>query len=261
MALTKSFMPHRPPGGIGLPTQIANGYSVHKTSLHPAPRHPALRDERADGYYSPGKTPEPFLPSTLRDIILQVKENADIVAIIGQYVPLKKAGARYLAALPVPPRPKPQHECDAANGHLQMLRLRRRRGRAQVRAGIREAGFHRRAENRGFPRGRGDTGEHPLLQGRRGQGQSQPGLGRQPISACQLYQEELAGNAEVLAYIAGRGISEETRKHFQLGLAPQSPEKLLSAPPPRDFPTRPSSMRASLEKPPAGASTTASPAA
>ena len=38
--------------------------------------------------------------------------------------------------------------------------------------------------------------------------------------ACQLYQEELAGNPEMLAYIAKRGINEETRKHFQLGLAP-----------------------------------------
>src|SRR3954468_7820452 len=40
------------------------------------------------------------MASTLQDILTQVKEGSDIVQIVGQYVPLKRAGSKYLGVCP-----------------------------------------------------------------------------------------------------------------------------------------------------------------
>src|SRR5580698_8531871 len=40
------------------------------------------------------------MASTLQDVLLRVKEGADIVQIVGQYVPLKRAGSKYLGVCP-----------------------------------------------------------------------------------------------------------------------------------------------------------------
>ncbi len=37
---------------------------------------------------------------SLQDVLLRVKEGADIVQIVGQYVPLKRSGSRYLGVCP-----------------------------------------------------------------------------------------------------------------------------------------------------------------
>ncbi|MDQ3002465.1 MAG: DNA primase [Fibrobacterota bacterium] len=227
MALTKNSINFRSKaGGIGLPTQDADVYSVQKASLRDIPHFHALRDECKDGYYSPPTLSEPFLTSTLRDIILQVKENADIVQIIGQYVPLKKAGARYLGLCPFHHDRSPSmnvtpqmgiYKCFACGAGGDVLKFVQEYEKLDfidalktvaARAGVNIP------ENILFTKDDEDKGR------------ASQALAANQL-ACQFYQEELAANPDILAYVAKRGINEETRKHFQMGLAPLSPEKLL----------------------------------
>ncbi len=226
MVQTKSFKHSWPPGGIGLPTQDACANSVRETSLLPFPLYPALRDESGDGYYSPRVPPECYLASTLRDIILQVKENADIVMIIGQYVPLKKAGSRYLGLCPFHHDRSPSmnvtpqmgiYKCFACGAGGDVLKFVQEYEKLDFIDALKTVAARA-----------GVTIPENILFSKDDEDKSKASqaLAANQL-ACQLYQEELAGNAEVLAYLAGRGISDETRKHFQLGLAPQSSDKLL----------------------------------
>jgi DNA primase len=166
------------------------------------------------------------LTSTLRDIILQVKENADIVGVIGQYVPLRKAGSRYVGLCPFHHDRSPSmnvtpqmgiYKCFACGAGGDVLKFVQEYEKLDfldalkivaARAGVAIP------EHIVFSKDDGDKGK------------SSQALAANQL-ACQLYQEELAAHPEVLAYLAQRGIADETRKHFQLGLAPATPEKLL----------------------------------
>jgi DNA primase len=169
---------------------------------------------------------EPPLTSTLRDIILQVKENADIVQIIGQYVPLRKAGSRYLGLCPFHHDRSPSmnvtpqmgiYKCFACGAGGDVLKFVQEYEKLDfldalklvaARAGVNVP------EHIAFSKDDGDKGK------------ASQALAANQL-ACQLYQEELAAHPEVLEYLAKRGFTEETRKQFQLGYAPPTPEKLL----------------------------------
>jgi DNA primase catalytic core len=166
------------------------------------------------------------LASTLRDIILQVKENADIVLIIGQYVPLKKAGARYLGLCPFHHDRSPSmnvtpqmgiYKCFACGAGGDVLKFVQEYEKLDFIDALKTV-----AARAGVA-----IPEHILFSKDDGdKGKASQALAANQL-ACQLYQEELAASADVLAYLAGRGINDETRKHFQVGLAPQSADKLL----------------------------------
>jgi DNA primase catalytic core len=164
--------------------------------------------------------------STLRDIILQVKENADIVGIIGQYVPLKKAGSRYVGLCPFHHDRSPSmnvtpqmgiYKCFACGAGGDVLKFVQEYEKLDFLDALKivasRAGVNI-PEHIAFSKDDADKGK------------SSQALAANQL-ACQLYQEELAASPEVLEYLAKRGISEETRKQFQLGLAPATPEKLL----------------------------------
>jgi len=166
------------------------------------------------------------MQSTLRDIILQVKENADIVQIIGQYVPLKKAGARYLGLCPFHHDRSPSmnvtpqmgiYKCFACGAGGDVLKFVQEYEKLDfidaLKAVASRAGVSI-PENILFSRDDEDKGK------------ASQALAANQL-ACRLYVEELEASPEILAYLAERGVNEETRKHFQLGLAPHSPEKLL----------------------------------
>lgn len=166
------------------------------------------------------------MPATLRDIIIQVKENADIVQIIGQYVPLKRAGAKYLGLCPFHHDRSPSlnvtpqmgiYKCFACGAGGDVLKFVQEYEKLDFidalksvasRAGIAIP------EHLAFSKDEGDRGKAALA------------LAANQL-ACQLYQEELESNAETLAYLAGRGVTTEGRKHFQIGLAPKTPDRLL----------------------------------
>jgi DNA primase len=175
------------------------------------------------------------MPATLRDIIIQVKENADIVQIIGQYVPLKRAGARYLGLCPFHHDRSPSlnvtpqmgiYKCFACGAGGDVLKFVQEYEKLDfidaLRAVAARAGIAI-PEHIGHSKEDGDRGKAALV------------LAANQL-ACRLYQEELEASAETLAYLEGRGVTPEARKHFQLGLAPQSPDKLLKRAAAKDIP-------------------------
>ena len=74
----------------------------------------------------------------------RVKQQADIVRVIGEYVRLKKSGAEFHGALPLPPG-KIAIVCRASGEtDLSLLRLRRGRRRFQIRDGAGESPLSRK---------------------------------------------------------------------------------------------------------------------
>ena len=198
MGVTKISIHFRPRvGGIGLPARVAGAYEAERP-----------------------------LTSTLRDIILQVKENADIAQIVGQYVPLKKAGSRYLGLCPFHHDRSPSlnvtpqmgiYKCFACGAGGDVLKFVQEYEKLDFLDALKLV-----AARAGV-----DIPEHiAFSKDEADKGKASQALAANQL-ACQLYQEELAVHPEVLEYLAKRGISEETRKHFQLGYAPATPEKLL----------------------------------
>jgi DNA primase catalytic core len=188
-----------------------------------------------DGYVLPVKGFQAKMPDSLRDIIIQVKENADLVAIIGQYVPLKKAGAKYVGLCPFHHDRSPSlnvtpqmgiYKCFACGAGGDVLKFVQEYEKLDFLDALRlvaEKAGVTIPERIAHSKDEGDRGKSALV------------LAANQL-ACRLYQEELESNPEVLAYVEKRGITTETRKHFQLGLAPQSPEKLLKRGAAKDIP-------------------------
>ncbi len=177
------------------------------------------------------------MQTSLRDIILQVKENADIVQIIGQYVPLKKAGARYLGLCPFHHDRSPSmnvtpqmgiYKCFACGAGGDVLKFVQEYEKLDfidaLRAVAARAGVTI-PEHLQFSKDDEDKGK------------ASQALAANQL-ACRLYQEELEGNPDILAYVASRGINEETRKHFQLGLAPLTTDKILKKAAAKNIPTQ-----------------------
>ncbi|HLP39960.1 MAG TPA: DNA primase, partial [Fibrobacteria bacterium] len=166
------------------------------------------------------------MPASLRDIILQVKENADIVQVIGQYVPLRRAGGRYLGLCPFHHDRSPSlnvtpqmgiYKCFACGAGGDVLKFVQEYEKLDFidalksvasRAGIAIP------DHLAISKDDGDRGKAAMV------------LAANQL-ASQLYQEELEQNAEAKAYLDGRGVSAEARKHFQMGYSPQTPDKLL----------------------------------
>jgi DNA primase catalytic core len=189
------------------------------------------------GYYLPVKALGHSMQTSLRDIILQVKENADIVQIIGQYVPLKKSGSKYLGLCPFHHDRSPSmnvspqmgiYKCFACGAGGDILKFVQEYEKLDFIDALRAV-----AERAGVT-----IPEHLQFS----KDEADKGKANQVLAAnqlaCRLYQEELEANPEILAYVAGRGINDETRKHFQLGLAPQSTEKLLKKAEAKNIPTQ-----------------------
>jgi DNA primase len=166
------------------------------------------------------------MPASLRDIILQVKENADIVQIIGQYVPLKRAGARWLGLCPFHHDRSPSlnvtpqmgiYKCFACGAGGDVLKFVQEYEKLDFIDALRTVASRAGIsvpDHIASSRDEGDRGKAAEV------------LAANQL-ACRLYQEELDVHPPTLAYLEGRCVSAEARKHFQLGYAPQSAEKIL----------------------------------
>ena len=66
------------------------------------------------------------------EIVEQVRHASDIVDVIGGYVPLKKAGAKFKALSPFNKEKTPSFYVDPAQANVQVLQQRPRRRRLQV---------------------------------------------------------------------------------------------------------------------------------
>lgn len=162
--------------------------------------------------------------ASFQDVLLKVKEGADIVAVIGQYVSLKRAGSRYVAVCPFHNDRHPSmnvnprmgiYKCFACGaggdvikfvqefekiGFIDALKL------VAGKAGI--------AIPENFaPGGRGDSDKTAaVLEANR--------------IALQVYVETLEKSPGFVKYLEGRGLNSETIKHFQIGSAPQTPDRI-----------------------------------
>jgi DNA primase catalytic core len=163
--------------------------------------------------------------SSLRDVITQVKENADIVAVIGQYVPLKKAGSRYLGVCPFHHDRRPSmnvtpqmgiFKCFACGAGGDVIRFVQDYEKLSFLDALKAV-----ASRAGIP-----IPEKFALSEGPGREKTELALAANQLAA-QYYQEQIEKRSEVLDYVAARGISTETRKQFQLGFAPDALDGLL----------------------------------
>jgi DNA primase catalytic core len=163
--------------------------------------------------------------STFRDVLALVKENADIVTIIGQYVPLKKAGSRYLGVCPFHHDRRPSmnvtpqmgiFKCFACGAGGDVIRFVQDYEKLSFVDALKAV-----ALRAGIPiPEKFAAGDGP------GREKTELALAANQLAA-QYYVEQIDKHPEVLQYVAERGISAETRKHFQLGYAPDSLDGLL----------------------------------
>lgn len=163
--------------------------------------------------------------STFRDVLALVKENADIVTIIGQYVPLKKAGSRYLGVCPFHHDRRPSmnvtpqmgiFKCFACGAGGDVIRFVQDYEKLSFVDALKAVALR---ANIPIP-------EKFAASDGPGREKTELALAANQLAA-QYYVEQIEKNAEVLQYVTSRGIAPETRKHFQLGYAPDSLDGLL----------------------------------
>ncbi len=163
--------------------------------------------------------------SSMREVLTLVKENADIVTIIGQYVPLKKAGSRYLGVCPFHHDRRPSmnvtpqmgiYKCFACGAGGDVIRFVQDYEKLSFVDALKAV-----ALRAGIP-----IPEKFAASEGPGREKTELALAANQLAA-QYYQEQIEKRTDVLEYALSRGISDETRKQFQLGYAPDALEGLL----------------------------------
>jgi len=167
----------------------------------------------------------PSSDSTFRDIIAQVKENADIVAIIGQYLPLKKAGSRWLGVCPFHHDRRPSmnvtpqmgiYKCFACGAGGDVIRFVQDYEKLSFVDALRAV-----AARTGI-----QVPEKFSVSEGGGREKTELALAANQLAAA-YYSEQIEKAPFVLDYLEKRGINPETRRQFQLGFAPDSLDGLL----------------------------------
>jgi len=162
--------------------------------------------------------------SSLKDIIQLVKENADIVGVIGQYVPLKKAGSRWLGVCPFHHDRRPSmnvtpqmgiYKCFACGAGGDVIRFVQDYEKLAFIDALRAVA--QRCNIIVPEKFASDSGARE---------KTESVLAANQLTA-QYYLEQLDKQPEVLAYLEKRGVKAETRRHFQLGYAPENLEGLI----------------------------------
>ncbi|MGN6109164.1 MAG: DNA primase [Kofleriaceae bacterium] len=156
------------------------------------------------------------------DVITQIREAADIVAVIGQHVQLKKAGRNWKGLCPFHGEKTPSFNVSADKGFFHCFGCQKHgdvftfvmelEGKSFVEVAEQLAGRFGIA----VPR----IEESPEL--RRARGERLAMLDLNKLAAA-FYREVLADpkrGEPGRAYLAGRGVSDETAERFQLGYAP-----------------------------------------
>ena len=145
-----------------------------------------------------------------QETIEQVAAATDIVELIGSYVPLKRAGANYMALCPFPPGKKPVVQRQPLAPELQVFRLRRRVGRCSsssrsTRTSSSRRRVRRLAERAGIPSSRSSSAGK-----RRGsrRGRIAPPSAGAPRGGRRLVPPQPNENA---AGAGGAGLSQDAR--------------------------------------------------
>lgn len=176
-------------------------------------------------------------------IIAEIRERSDLVAIIGEHVPLRRAGANYQGLCPFHPEKSPSFTVSPAKGFFYCFGCHKTgdvfrflvdlTGRSFVdvatelasRAGviIPEA---TPASRGGGADSRGRDGR-PANAGGNAQNDQRQLLLRLNELATRYFEAELGKSERARAYLEERGVSAELAARFRLGLAPDAWDGLL----------------------------------
>jgi DNA primase len=161
---------------------------------------------------------------TFQDILLRVKEGADIVAIVSQYVPLRRAGSKYVGVCPFHSDRHPSMNvnprmgiykcfaCGAGGDVIKFVQEFEKIGFAEaLRQVASKAGI---AVPENFGVGNKEDSDKTALVLQANQ------------LALQVYNESLDKNPAWVKYLGERGLKPETVKKFQIGCAPDQPDRI-----------------------------------
>jgi len=163
--------------------------------------------------------------SALQEALHRVKEGADIVQIVGQYLPLKRVGSRWLALCPFHNDRRPSLNVNPAIGIYKCFACG---------AGGDAIKFVQEYEKVGFAEAirtvaakAGITLPENLNFGEKGANDKFAASSEANQIALQVYVESLDKSTVALEYLKTRNLDRETVKHFQIGFAPESPDAIL----------------------------------
>ncbi len=162
--------------------------------------------------------------ASFQDVLLKVKEGADIVSIIGQYVSLKRAGARYVAVCPFHNDRHPSMNVNPRMGIYKCFACG---------AGGDVIKFVQEFEKIGFIEAlkqvaakSGIAIPETFAAGNKENSDKTAAVLEANRIALQVYVENLPKSPEALKYLESRGLDRETVKQFQIGVAPQAPDRI-----------------------------------
>ena len=175
------------------------------------------------------------MASSLQDVLLRVKEGADIVQIVGQYVSLKRAGSKYLGVCPFHNDRHPSMNVNPRMGIYKCFACG---------AGGDAIKFVQEFEKVGFVEAlrlvAGKAGipipENLAVGDKEGADKTAAVVQANQI-ALQVYVESLEKNPAMLEYLEQRGLNRETVKHFQIGYAPETSDLILQRAQAKKIPT------------------------
>jgi len=161
---------------------------------------------------------------TFQDVLLRVKEGADIVAIVSQYVPLRRAGSKYVGMCPFHNDRHPSMNvnprmgiykcfaCGAGGDVIKFVQEFEKLGFAEaLRQVASKAGI---AVPENFGAGNKEDADKSALVLQANQ------------IALQVYTEALDKHPAWVKYLGERGLKPETVKKFQIGCAPDHPDRI-----------------------------------
>ncbi|MFB6286431.1 MAG: DNA primase [Candidatus Bipolaricaulia bacterium] len=159
-----------------------------------------------------------------RDEIETIRSRINIVDVVARYVAVRASGNNYLALCPFHPDESPSMTVSADKGLFHCFGCG---------AGGDVYTFLSKIENVEFPdavRRLADEAGIRLTESRE-QSQETGGLRQLAERVCQFYERQLRsdGGAQARAYLAERGITDETMSRFRLGYAPAASGALLNA--------------------------------
>ena len=163
--------------------------------------------------------------------VAEVRDRTDIVAVVGEYVTLRRAGANYLGLCPFHAERSPSFNvsqpkqffycfgCQKSGDVFRFLMEHTGRSFADVvRDLARRAGVD-------IPETEDET---PEQRRRRAAAEDERAkLIRLHVLCAAFFEAQLAKNPRALAYVDGRAIGPEVRARFRLGYAPESWDGLL----------------------------------
>ena len=162
----------------------------------------------------------PFYPN---EVIQQLKSEADITAVIEQFLPLKRSGnGRYVGVCPFHDDHSPSmyvnptlgiYKCFACGAGGDVFKFVQEHEKIDFNAAVKWVAYFCSFElpNVGNPERAEITEERELVR-------------KLNELACEWFEEQLTRSPKALQYLNSRHISEPTRKQFHIGYAPDGRE-------------------------------------